>query len=46
MSLDNPSILQECIRPFVVPQIDALSGIANNVPSPWICGGAIPDKLL
>jgi hypothetical protein len=46
MSLDDPSILQKRIRPLVVPQIDAFTGLANNIPSSGICGGAIPYKLL
>lgn len=46
MSLDNPTVLQERVRPLVVPEIDALSRILHDVTRAGIRGRTIAHELL
>jgi len=46
VSFNNPTILEERIRPFVVTQVYAFTSITHNVPGTWIGRWAIADKLL
>lgn len=46
MTLHDPPILQERVRAPVVPKIDPLSGITDDISSAWIRCWAIPHKFL
>jgi hypothetical protein len=46
MPLDNPPVLEECVRSLVIPKIDTFSRVANDISGAWIRRGAISNKLL
>jgi hypothetical protein len=46
MSLYNPSISKEPVRRLIVPQIDPLSSITNNITDTRINSRAVANKLL
>ena len=46
MPFNNPTVLEERIRPFVVTQVYAFTGITHDVSSTRVGCWAITDKLL
>ena len=46
MSFNDPTILEERIRPFVVTEVYAFTSITHNVSSTRVGCWAITDKLL
>jgi hypothetical protein len=46
MPFNDPTVLEECIRPFVVTQVYAFAGIAYNVSSTRVGCWSVTNKLL
>jgi hypothetical protein len=46
MTLNNPPVLKERIRPLVVPQVDPVSRIPHNISRSRVLVRSVPDELL
>ena len=46
MPLYDPSVLQKCIRPFIIPQIYTLSRVPHNISRARISRRTIPNQFL
>jgi hypothetical protein len=44
--LDDPPVLQEAVRAFVVSQVDAFSSVTHDVSGARVVIGTIPHQLL